>query len=573
MTPLDRQTQGRLAFMFALFGGFALVIVGRLFYWQLLPHPELQSADTANRLEAPRIQAGRGSIYDRQGRLLAGDVVNYIVAADPRVITNPGDVAAKLSKLIARPEAELRAALEPKDGRAYVRLGQGFTETTVKAVREAKLPGISIETQPKRVYPMGSLASQVLGFVSADGTPYFGVEEFYDTVLRGEEGTWGNALLIDPATYRSPRDGLDLVLTLDGNIQAMAERELSKVVQAQEAAGGSIVVMEPMTGAILAMASIPTFDPNQFATTPTDRFANPVTSRLYEPGSVVKAVTLAAALEEGVATLDTSYQDVGWIRVGGVTIWDWDRVAHGKVDMRTMMRLSLNVGAVHLAQMLGPERLYRRFRDFGFGSPTGIDLPAEAAGLIRDNKAKDWGELDLATNSFGQGMAATPIQVITAMAAIANGGQLVQPHVLHQIRQGDKVIKQTPTITLRRVVSPQNEAALHEALIGVVEHSPRSTIPGYKLGGKTGSSQIPTDQGYDPNLTIASFVGYGPVSDPRLIILIKVDKPVHHSLGSEVAVPVFGTLARQIFDYLDVPPDNARLAAESRKPGQDTPQP
>ena len=273
-----------------------------------------------------------------------------------------------------------------------------------------------------------------------------------------------------------------------------------------------------------------------------------------------------SALVEGVATLDTSYDDKGWIRVGGFTIWDWDRVAHGRVDMRTIMRLSLNVGAVHLGQMLGPDRFYRHLRDFGFGSRTGIDLAGEEAGLIRDHTTANWTDLDLATNSFGQGMAATPIQVITAMAAVANGGNLIQPYVVKEIRQGDRVIKATQPMVVRRVLSPQNVGHVQEALVGVVEHAVRASVPGYTIGGKTGSSQIPTDQGYDPDLTIASFCGFGPVNDPAVIILVKVDKPVHRQLGSEVAAPFFGTLARQIFDYLEIPPDNVRLAIENRKP-------
>ncbi len=565
MTPLDRQTTRRLALIFAGFCGFSLVLVARLFYWQMLSHPELQAADTAMRLTPPTLKAGRGSIYDATGRLMAADVVNNILVAYPKEIKDPAKTAAQLSKLLARPEAELRPTLENKS-LSYVRLARNLTDATVKAVDEADLKGIRIEREAQRTYPMGSLASQVLGFYGGDDQAHYGVEEMYDHALRGEPGTWGAPVMIDPGRYQSPRDGFDVVLTIDANIQRITERELSKAIEAQDAAGGTAIVMDPKTGAILAMASVPTYNPNQYATTPPERFANPAVSRLYEPGSVLKTVTLAAALEEGVATLDTSYDDKGWIRVGGFTIWDWDRVAHGRVDMRTMMRLSLNVGAVHLGQMLGPDRFYRRLRDFGFGSRTGIDLAGEEAGLIRDHTTSNWTDLDLATNSFGQGMAATPIQVITAMAAVANGGNLVQPYVVKEIRQDDKVIKATQPIVLRRVVSPQHVGPIQEALVGVVEHAVRASVPGYTIGGKTGSSQIPTDQGYDPDLTIASFCGFGPVNDPRVIILVKVDKPVHRQLGSEVAAPFFGTLARQIFDYLDVPPDNVRLAIENRKP-------
>ena len=567
MTPLDRQTLSRLAFLFAAFGGFALVLVARLAYWQLVYHPDLQAADTANQLQPGRILPGRGSIYDSQGRLLAADTPSYIVAVDARIFLAKPENVGKLAKAMGRSEADIRSALAGKEQFTYVRLGRGLSEAVAQPVREAAIYGVILETEAQRVYPMGSLAAHILGFVNTDGAAFYGVEEYYDHALRGEAGTWGGALTIDPIRFRAPRDGFDIVLTIDSHIQRLVERELTKAIEAQDAAGGSAIVMDPKTGAILAMASVPTYDPNQFATAPKDRFTNPVISSLYEPGSVLKSMTLAAAVEENVASLETTYNDVGWIRVQGHTIWDWDRMAHGKVDMRTMMRLSLNVGAVHLGNMLGPDRYYRAIRAFGFAAPTGIDLAGEVGGLVKDPRKDDITDLDLAVNSFGQGMAATPIQVITAMATIANGGKLMQPYVVKEIRQGAKTIKETKPIVLRQVVSPATTAKVTEALVGVVEHAVRAGVPGYTIGGKTGSSQIPTDKGYDPEATIASFCGFGPVNDPKFIILVKVDRPVHKQLGSEVAAPFFGALARQIFDYLDIPPDNTRAALnEVRNP-------
>lgn len=570
MTPLDRQTARRLTALFAGFGGLALVLAGRLFYWQLLPHPELLAADDAMRLPTPTLKAGRGAIYDRTGRLLAADVANNILVAYPKDIKDPADLASRLARMLGRPEAELRPALEGKQGKSYVRVARNLPDTTVKALEKAidkrELVGVNIEREAQRTYPMGTLAAHILGFVGGDRRGHYGVEQNYDDALRGEEGTWGAPVLIDPSRYQSPRDGFDLVLTIDANIQRIVERELSKAIEAQDAEGGTAIVMDPRTGAILAMASVPTYDPNLYGAAPNDRYVNPAISRLYEPGSVLKAMTLSAALEEGVATLDTTYNDVGYIKVNGFTIWDWDRVAHGKVDMRTMMRLSLNVGTVYLSQWLGAEKFYFHIRNFGFGSRTGIDLAGEEVGIINDQRTKNWNELSLATNSFGQGLASTPIQVVSAMAAIANGGNLMQPYVLHQLRQGDKVVKETRPIVLRRVVSPQTVPAVREALVGVVEHAVRAGVPGYTIGGKTGSSQIPVEGGYDPDMTIASFVGFGPVHDPRFVILVKVDKPVHRQLGSEVAAPFFGALARQLFDYLDIPPDNVRQAADNRKP-------
>ena len=569
MTPLDRQSQRRLALLFVAFGAFAVILVVRLVYWQLLPHDELQAADTANRLQPGQLAANRGRIFDRQGRLLAADIVDNVIAIDPRVVKDPVDTANKLAGLLGRPQTELLPMVTPNGNRAYARLGHNFSDATVEAVKKAGIPGIQFEKESQRTYPMGSLAAHALGFVTADGQPYYGVEEYYDGVLRGEAGTLGGALLVDPRYFRAPRDGLDLVLTIDSRIQQIAERELQKTIEAQDAAGGTVIIMDPRSGAILALASIPTFDPNQYARTPNNRFADPATTQLYEPGSVVKTVTLAAALDEKVASLDTSYQDNGWTKVNGVTIWDWDRVAHGHTDMRMMMRLSLNVGAVFLANILGPDRFYRHLRAYGFGEPTGIDLPNEAAGLIRDNTQPRWSDLDLATNSFGQGMAATPIQVISAMAAVANGGKLLKPYVVQQIRRGDEVVKDTQPIVLRQVMTPTTLPPMREALVGVLDHAIRAKVPGYTMGGKTGSSQIPTDKGYDPDLTIASFVGFGPADAPQFIMLCKVDKPMNHSLGSEVAAPLYGAIARQIVEYLDIPPDNIRQAAESRMPGAD----
>jgi cell division protein FtsI/penicillin-binding protein 2 len=322
--------------------------------------------------------------------------------------------------------------------------------------------------------------------------------------------------------------------------------------------------MNPRNGEILAMAAAPGFNPNQYAElakSDPKRFVNQAVSDNYEPGSTFKIFTLAAALDLGLVTPQTTYEDTAFIEIGGHPIWNWDRAGHGVVDMIEMMARSLNVGAATLAMQIGQKDFYRYVRAFGIGRPTGIDLQAEASGQLRtrDTDPSDWSEADLGTNSFGQGVSSTPIQMITAVAAVANDGVLVQPHVVKKIVEGARDIT-AKTVQLGRPISAQTAHTLTDILIEAVNREvPFARVAGYHIAGKTGTAQIPIPGGYDDPWTIASFVGYGPAYDPQLIIWVKLDRPTTSPYGSETAAPIFQRIATRLFAMLDIKPDDVQL--------------
>jgi cell division protein FtsI/penicillin-binding protein 2 len=357
-----------------------------------------------------------------------------------------------------------------------------------------------------------------------------------------------------------PRSGVDLVLTIDRTLQALTEAELARALSDTGAKSGTIIAMDPRTGAILAMASLPTYDPNDYIETSTSRFVNPAVSAPYEPGSTFKVLTMAAALQEGRVTPNTVYNDTAWIEVGGQVIRNWDRKGHGPSTMIDLLANSLNVGAATLATQMGGQTFYRYLQAFGIGRPTGIDLQGEASGSLRMPGDLDWHESDLATHSFGQGLSTTPLQLISAVAAVANDGIQMRPFVVAQKVDGEQILTAKP-IPLERVISVQTAHTLTNMLEqAVLRENALARVPGYRIAGKTGTAQIPIPGGYDDPWTIASFVGYGPVSDPRLIILVKLDRPTSSPYGGQTASPVFARLAARMFVLLGVPPDEARAS-------------
>jgi cell division protein FtsI (penicillin-binding protein 3) len=328
-----------------------------------------------------------------------------------------------------------------------------------------------------------------------------------------------------------------------------------------QAESGSVVVLEPRTGAILAMASQPEYDPNRYADEANANpviFTDPAISELYEPGSVVKIVTVAAALDSGTITPDTTLYDAGAIEVGGSPIHNWDNQAYGQVDITTVLGKSLNVEAAQIAVGLGRERFYHYVRRFGFGSPTGVDLYSEVSGSFKTPEDADWSESDLGRNSFGQAIDATPLQVATAIAAIANGGLLMRPYVL-QATLDDGALTPTEPKAVRRAVTAQTAHTLTRMLETVVDqHTTLAQVPGYRVAGKSGTSQVYVPGGYHPTATIASFVGYLPPDDPAMLILVVIKRPQASPWGGQVAAPVFSRIAQQLVVLLDVPPDDAR---------------
>ena len=560
----------RLGVVFAVLCLLALGLVGRLAYWQVAEGVRLKSKVVKQHELDLTVPARRGSIYDRGGDLLAGSVSVDFVYAQPPQVRRPEEAAALLAPVLGVPAEQLLPVLADKS-RPYVRLlgGRKVTPEVSRKVAELRIPGIFLEPTTQRTYPGGQIAAHLLGFVDHQGVGWYGLEGQYggDTGgpvggtpgrLRAERDTAGNEIAFSDRHWQPPVDGFDLILTIDRTIQYVAERELDRAIAQHHASGGTVIVMDPKSGAVLAMASRPGFDPNRFDefAKQTELFANPAVSLLYEPGSTFKIITMAAALAERMVTPETTYNDSGVLSIGGYTIRNWDHKANGVTNMTQLLEKSSNIGASWLAlSKLGADRFYRYVTAFGFGQPTGVDLQGEGRGLVRDNKSRLWSEVDLATNSFGQAISVTPLQMVTAVSAIANGGIMMKPYVVEQVRDPatGNVVDETRPQIVRQVLPRDAAQALLTMLHGAAENGEtRGTlVPGFKVAGKTGTAQIPdlVNGGYDSSLTIASFIGAVPADDPQFVILVKIDKPTTEPWGSLIAKPAFAVIAQEITRY------------------------
>src|SRR5687767_14240562 len=459
----------RLGFVLAVLCLLAGGLIGRLVYWQVAEAVRLRSTIVKQHELDLTVPARRGSIYDGNHDLLAGTVSVDFVYAHPPQVRRPDEAAALLAPVLGVTPAELLPALSDKS-RQYVRLlgGRKVPPEVSRKVAELRIPGIFLEPTTQRTYPGGQIAAHLLGFVDHEGVGWYGLEGQYggDTRgplggtpghLRAERDTAGNEIAFSERHWQPPVDGLDLVLTIDRTIQYVAERELERAIAQHQASGGTVIVMDPKSGAVLAMASRPGFDPNKFDefAKQTELFANPAVSLLYEPGSTFKIITMAAALGERQVMPETTYNDTGVLSIGGYTIRNWDRKANGVTNMTQLLEKSSNIGASWLAlTKLGADRFYRYVTAFGFGQRTGIDLQGEERGIVRDNKAKLWSEVDLATNSFGQAISVTPIQLVSAVSAIANGGIMMKPFVVKQVVDPatQRVVQETQPQIIRQVL-------------------------------------------------------------------------------------------------------------------------
>jgi cell division protein FtsI (penicillin-binding protein 3) len=557
----------------AMFLGLVLLIVGQLVRWQIIERSTLLQDGNWGSPDVQQIPSQRGLILDRNHNLLALNNYDYTIEAAPRMIA-AGDkesVANKLAAVLDRPVEEM---LDKVQGNApYVQIARHVPRDAGKAVIALHEQGIFCLPLAVRIYPEGTLAAHALGFVAGDaeeGTKgYYGVEGFYDRTLKGQTGLrderWDPWLPVSFADRRVqqwtiPQDGRTLVLTIDRTIQYLIEQELHAAVKRYGAESGSIVVMDPKTGALLAIASYPTYDPNRFDETSPDLLVDPVVGIHYEPGSTFKIITMAAALDTGLVQPTDIFVDVGEIEVGGRILKNWDKRAYGTVTMTEILVRSLNTGIAHVSTVLGPERFYQYVSRFGFGHKTGIDLEGEVPGATRQPGDPEWHESDLGTNSFGQGLAVTPLQMVVAAGAIANRGVVMRPYVVEELVEEDRSIR-AKQVSAGQVIGEDTAQLLTEMMVKVVDQgTPLAQVEGYRIAGKTGTAQTPVVGGYDPNLTIASFVGFAPADDPQFVVLVKLDKPTASPWGTETAAPAFANVARILFTQLEIPPDEVRMA-------------
>lgn len=547
-----------------------LALLARLYEWQVVQHPDLVRRATLEHVSRETIPAERGTIYDATGGPLVTNVSYDLVFAVPSELDNPSLEAEKLAPILGIPADTILqrfqlnknwvalAHKQPPEVSAQIR----SLQSTARQQHGQELRGIGLQPESKRIYPGGTLASQVLGFTSYDGTGQYGVENRYNDELSGTPGrltverdVTGQELDLGDRTMDPPQNGADLYLTIDHTMQFIVEQQLAAAVQQHQATGGTIIVMNPRTGAIMAMANVPTYDPNHFETTDAKLFVNPAISTPFEPGSTFKLITMSAGIELHAVTPDTTMVDKGSELIGGQTIWDWDHKAHGTVTMVDVLAHSLNLGAAFVGRRVGASDFYRYVQNFGFGQRTGIDLQGEAAGVVRTPDGGSWYPIDLSTNSFGQGLTATPLQLITAVSAIANDGAMVRPYVVQKTVKNGKTTETVPVIT-GHPISPQTAHTMTDMMIKVIQKGEGNAagIPGYVVAGKTGTASIAEHGVYLQDATIASFVGFVPARNPAFVMYIKIDRPKDTPWGSETAAPLFSSISKELLLYLHVPP-------------------
>jgi cell division protein FtsI/penicillin-binding protein 2 len=450
-----------------------------------------------------------------------------------------------------------------------VPIASGVSQPVGESLIEWDIVGIKAEQRTKRMYPDGKLAAHILGFVNDNGYGFYGVEGYYDTMLRGtpgyqrgERSPFGEFIPLGASHFVPPVSGPSLYLTVERGVQSFIEVEIERSVIKYQAQRGSIVVMNPKTGAILGIANYPSYDPNNYSLSNERLFADPVVSEQYEPGSVFKIITMAAGLDANVVLPEMTIYDGGAIEVGGRIIYNWDRKSHDMVNMTDILAKSLNVGIAQVAVALGKERFYTYVKRFGFGRLVEVDLGSEGPGTLKTPKDSTWHESDLGANSFGQGIAATPIQIASGIAAIANKGLLMKPYVVQRIVDQERDVEVKP-IVVRRAVSEKTALTLTDMLVNALEQSDsEARLPGYRVAGKTGTAEIPIPGGYHPTLTLASFVGYLPADDPEVVILVIIDRPTTSRWGSETASPTFRRVAEQLVVLLNIPPDDKLVMGE-----------
>jgi cell division protein FtsI (penicillin-binding protein 3) len=562
----------RAALLAVLAVGFFLA--ARLFWWQIIEMDQLTRRDENQRKYYAPIYARRGDIVTTDATILATDVFLYTITATPKDIYMPERVAQELAPILGQSSDTILAKLKSND--KYVILAQNVPQSVGGPAQDLKdrlgLGGLRVEGAPKRVYPANSVAGPVIGYVNVLRQSAYGIEQYYDTDLHGMDGeitgssnAYRDIIPFDIPSSKPATDGARVVLTLHSGIQRIAETELQNAIRDTRATGGTIIVMDVKTGAILGMASSPTADLNAYSDPANkEKYANPAISAQYEPGSVFKIITVACALDAGTINPNSGFDDNGSIIIGGRIIKNHEDIAPGHVSLTDVLRLSLNVEAAKISVGLGAERFYQCVRKFGFGVPTRVDLAAEVAGKVKSVGDGEWREVDLATNAFGQGIAVTPLQMISAVGAVANQGKLMRPYIVQEVQPANGAARKINSEIVRQVIRPETAQTLTKMLADtiVAESTNKAVVPGYRIAGKTGTAQIPIAGILDPRWTIASFAGYLPADDPRFAILVKLDKPQTSEWGSQVASPVFASVAKQLVSMVGLPPDSARVASK-----------
>ena len=562
----------RIFWIKLFFSIFFFCILVRLFYWQVVRADFLQAQAEGQHFTNTKVQASRGNIQFSDGFILASSSPSFSLFAQPKLI--PKDKIVETSYFLAKVLAEDKGLVEPlaKDfinklsqDLYWVSLKKNISYEYKKIIDDLNLSGIGFDTSSNRFYPEGSSSAHILGFVGSDSKGdnkgYFGIEGYYDGELKGlsgsirhEKDAVGLPILIGNFLQSDAKNGKDLITNIDRSVQLILENALKTGQEKYGAKKASGIIMDPKTGAILALASFPNYDPDKYFNFPKEFYKNPIVADQYEPGSTFKVLVMAAALNEDLIRPDSKCDICfGPVSIGGFSIRTWNNQYRPDSSMTDVIIHSDNIGMVFVSKKLGIDKFYEYLESFGFGSSTDIDVEDESSPDIRPKK--DWGEIDLATASFGQGIAVTPIQMVRAVAVIANGGVLVEPHIVKKIQDSKSTYEIKPKM-IKQIIKSSAADMVKEMMVSAVNEGEAkfTRIKGFKIAGKTGTAQIPVAGHYDANKTIASFVGFAPADDPKFVMLIRYDEPSSSIFGAETAAPTFFEISRQLFNYYKIAP-------------------
>lgn len=556
---------------------FVGLIVTRIFSLQVLQYGFYKALAEGQHSLYEKLFPERGKIYTTERGStqlfpLATNEPLTLVYANPSKVTNdPEEIARALSPILDIEEGVIYERVSKQDD-LYEPLKHAVRKATVERVRALQFSGIEFTDESVRMYPEGRYGSHVLGFLGYEGDQrkgQYGIEGAYHDALAGAAGSLqaerdaaGRWIAIGSRTLVPARDGDDIVLTVDRAIQHEACAKLDEAVQKHGADGGSVVILDPRSGSIMALCGSPDFDPNDYTKVKDGSvYSNPAIYSSYEPGSVMKGITMASAIDQGKVGPTTTYTDEGFVKIGAYTIKNSDGKSNGVQTMTEVLEKSLNTGAIFVMRQLGPKHFASYLDRFGFGKKSGVGLPGEAAGDMSPLEAGK--EIYAATASYGQGITVTPLQLASAYGALANRGILMKPYIVKEIRRQDGTVSTTQPLEVRTAVSASTATTIGAMLVNVVRngHGQRAGVDGYYIAGKTGTAQVArTDgPGYQENVTIGTFAGFGPVEDPRFVMVVRIDHPRDVQFAESSAAPLFGEIADFILRYLDVPPT---IAAE-----------
>ncbi len=537
------------------------IIVARLLYIQVLSPDSFESNDY---LRTVRIVPKRGIITERHGEPLVINQARYDLFAETTVLTiDKLDLVNRLDPILTVGEATLSARLDTN--KSWVALDRDVSQDQKRRIERLKIHGLGFDETSRRFYPEASLSAHLLGFVGkdddGDAIGYFGLEGYYNKDLEGlpgilktERDVLGRPIAIGTQDKLEGEDGRKLVLTLDKNTQRIAKEKLVQAVERYQAKSGCVTVADPRTMAIYALTCVPDFDPREYFSFTENEFKNPAVTDVFEPGSIFKPLVVASALDAGVIEPDDTYDEKGPIKKGKYFIRTWNDEYHGKVTISQILQNSSNVGMVFIGEKLGKKRLFDAIESYGFGKKTGIDVQGEVAGNLKPFRS--WYDIDFATATFGQGIAVSQIQMITAFSSIINGGWLMQPYVVGEMIADNGEVQKIKPKKIRRVISDKASAQIRSMLRDVVLHGEAKwKVPaGYEIGGKTGTAQIAVSGAYDASKTNASFIGFVPVENPQLIMLVTLHQPATSPWASETSAPLFFDIVTDLIVEYNIRP-------------------